>query len=195
MHKYTVMNMQLLRSNVVRSLAIAATIVIFGISGVTYFWLTRAPTWGLVDSLTVLRYSDVDSISTEELATLLKQDNASEKKVWLLDIREASEYAVSRIPGAKHVAPSSVIEFAEREMALLNRTQPIVVYCAVGVRSASAASDLMAVGFTNVRNVRGSIFKWANENRALEGGTLVHPYDGYWGQLLNKKSHWESEAK
>jgi rhodanese-related sulfurtransferase len=170
-------------------------VVAIGMTAATYFWLLRSPTWDAVDRLISLRHSDVDSISTDELAALLSQSSGSGNKIWLLDIRESNEYAISRIPGAKHVAPASVIEFAEREMVALNRAQPIVVYCSVGARSASAASDLKAVGFTNVRNLRGSIFKWANENRALDGGLTVHPYDLHWGQLLNKKMRWEAGVK
>jgi hypothetical protein len=44
-------------------------------------------------------------------------------------------------------------------------------------------------GYTNVANLEGSIFKWANEGRALvgPGGSptrAVHEYDATWGGLL-----------
>jgi rhodanese-related sulfurtransferase len=145
-----------------------------------------SPVWPMVNQWIALRYSDVEFISTATLAKRLhdEQKNPLSEKILLLDIREANEYALSRIPGAKHVAPSMVIDFAERELTSMDRGQAIVVYCAVGVRSAEAARDLQFVGFTNVRNLRGSIFQWANESRALEGGSRVHQFDAYWGQLL-----------
>ena len=104
----------------------------------------------------------------------------------LLDIREAPEFAVSRIPGARNVVPATIVDYAERELAALDRAQPIIVYCSVGLRSAAAAHELRSLGFTHVRNVRGSIFSWANEGRALEGGKLVHVYGARWGQLLRE---------
>ena len=52
------------------------------------------------------------------------------------------------------------------------------------------AQRLSEAGFTNVVNLEGSIFEWANqghpvyrEDRAV---ALVHPYDAVWGLLLKK---------
>jgi hypothetical protein len=71
----------------------------------------------------------------------------------------------------------------------LKKETPIVTYCAVGYRSGEMAERLRAAGFTNVRNLEGSIFAWANEHRPLvqenERATRVHPYNGFWGRLLN----------
>ena len=43
--------------------------------------------------------------------------------------------------------------------------------------------------YTNVRNLDGSIFQWANEGRPLVRGNQrvqdVHPYDENWGRLLD----------
>jgi rhodanese-related sulfurtransferase len=112
----------------------------------------------------------------------------------LLDIREEAEYAVSRLPGAKHVKPDQIAAYAKSQLESLPKTTPIVVYCAVGARSAVAAQALAELGFTNVLNVKGSIFAWANEGRALEGGTRVHPYDAHWGALLKQELHAEITA-
>jgi rhodanese-related sulfurtransferase len=169
---------------------IALFVVLAALVAVTvaamYSWHTRTPTWSLVNDWIAIRYADVESMSTDALASLLANETSS-PRLLLLDIREVDEYAISRIPGAKHVAPSSVVDFADRELAALSRSQPIVVYCSVGARSAQAAQELKALGFTHVRNLRGSIFQWANEGRALEGGTLVHPYDAHWSQLLRSE--------
>ena len=104
----------------------------------------------------------------------------------LLDVRSTEEFAVSRIPGAQHVLPNAALDFAERELASADRAQLIVVYCSVGLRSAVAARDLRFLGFTQVKNLRGSLFQWANEGRGLEGGAVVHPYNDYWGRLLHE---------
>ena len=159
---------------------IATTVLLAGIA-----WL-NSPTWAQVDWWLAYRFADVESISTDQLEKLLldARQNPRATKPVLLDIRSAAEFAVSRVPGARHVPLDTVVDFAERELASLDRSQLIVVYCAVGMRSAAAARDLKFLGFTQVKNLRGSLFQWANEGRALEGATVVHPYNDYWGQLL-----------
>ena len=170
-----------LRPGVKLLLGFVATIILFAGIG----WL-NSPTWSQVDWWLAHRFADVETISTDQLEKLLLEarQNPHAKKRVLLDIRSAEEFAVSRIPGARHVPPDTVVDFAERELASLDRSQLIVVYCAVGMRSATAARDLKFLGFTQVKNLRGSLFQWANEGRALEGATAVHPYNDYWGQLL-----------
>ena len=160
---------------------IAATVLLAGIA-----WLS-SPTWTQVDWWLATRFADVEPISTDQLEKLLlgAKQNPNAKKLVLLDIRSAEEFAVSRIKGARHVPPETVVDFSERELASLDRSQLIVVYCSVGVRSAAAARDLKFLGFTQVKNLRGSLFQWANEGRALEGATAVHPYNDYWGKMLD----------
>jgi hypothetical protein len=52
------------------------------------------------------------------------------------------------------------------------------------------AERLQKAGFTNVMNLEGSIFQWANEGRPVYRDAAevqqVHPYDGIWGKLLDK---------
>ena len=162
-------------------LAFIATIVLF--AGIA---LLNSPTWTQIDWWLAHRYGDIETIRTDQLEKLLldARQNPRATKPVLLDIRSAEEFAVSRIPGARHMPPDTVVDFAERELASLDRSQLIVVYCAVGMRSAAAARDLKFLGYTQVKNLRGSLFQWANEGRALEGATAVHPYNEYWGQLL-----------
>ena len=48
----------------------------------------------------------------------------------------------------------------------------------------------MKKGYTEVYNLEGSIFAWANEGRPVYRGKervqVVHPYDKIWGRLLKK---------
>ena len=110
----------------------------------------------------------------------------------LIDVRKPEEYAVSRLPGAVH-APD-----AERllEVARLAGDRPIVVYCSLGVRSSIAARTLATEGFTDVANLDGSIFGWANAGLPLEndlGATdKAHPFNAWWGRYLRRKLHARS---
>ncbi len=174
-----------LRKRILIGVALIGATVLLVTFGI-YFKHRATVSWDNVEAWISLRHASVKTISTSELDEFItaNRSDPSKNPLLLLDIRDASEFAVSRIPGARHVAPTTVLDFAERELERLDRSQPIVVYCAVGVRSAAAAEELQMLGFKHVRNLQGSIFQWANEDRLLEGGQRVHPYDAIWGQLL-----------
>jgi 3-mercaptopyruvate sulfurtransferase SseA len=78
-----------------------------------------------------------------------------------------------------------------RPLRGLPKNAPIVVYGSVGYRSARLAHWLAGQGYTNVRNLSGSIFQWANEDRPLfrdgRPALEVHPYDRRWGLLLESR--------
>lgn len=106
----------------------------------------------------------------------------------LLDVREPAEFAVSHLVDARSVPWESESAW-QTLLKEVPRTQPIVVYCSIGYRSAILARKLQRAGFIQVANLEGSIFKWASEGRSLIGpdaraATLVHPYDAEWSRLL-----------
>jgi rhodanese-related sulfurtransferase len=119
-------------------------------------------------------------ISTDALAA----EMVSPTPPTLLDVRQPDEIAVSRIPGAIPVNPDASVD----DLRQLDLEGPVVVYCSVGARSATLAERLKAAGIDSVRNLRGSIFAWANEGRPLERAgesvQTVHPYDAAWGTYL-----------
>ena len=67
----------------------------------------------------------------------------------VLDVREPDEYEQGAIPGAIHI-PRGHLE-AQIENRHPDKTTPVVVYCAGGVRSAFAAKTLQELGYTDVR--------------------------------------------
>ena len=143
-------------------------------------WLAWAPiSWRVVKARIAKEFPNVKSISTAELAK-------AEPKPVLLDVRTAAEFDVSHLSGARHVDPD-----AAASKVALPKNAPIVTYCAVGYRSAKFAQRLQEAGFTNVRNLEGSIFQWANEGRPVEPGTKVHPYNKKWGVLLDAERRAE----
>jgi rhodanese-related sulfurtransferase len=140
-------------------------------------------TWSGVDALVRGQHPGVSEITTDSLATMLE---AGVSPV-LIDVREEAEFRVSHLPGAVHMAPGNV-DFAFFDTLTIDH--PIVTYCSVGLRSAALADRLSEAGFTNVSNLKGSIFRWANEERPVFQGSTpvarVHPYDRLWGSLLKK---------
>ena len=131
-------------------------------------------------------FPTVAHLSTQELADWL--NDTARPAPLLLDVRSQEEFAVSHLPQARHIPPNSKLDALFPEVP---RNSPIVTYCSVGHRSAELAARLQDAGYTQVLNLEGSIFTWANEGRPLvnaQGPTDdVHPYNATWGQLL--KSH------
>ena len=144
----------------------------------------RSIDWFLLKKSLRARFTKIEWISTGELADWLA--NERRPAPVLLDVRTPEEWNVSHLPGARRVDPNAPVETAA---AGLSEETPIVTYCAVGYRSAEMADRLRAAGFSNVHNLEGSIFQWANEHRPLVHGnervSLVHPYNAFWGRLLN----------
>ena len=129
------------------------------------------------------KFPKVRQLSTEELARWLADTNSPSPI--LLDVRKPEEFAVSHLPGAKRVEPS--IKAADLIPTFpTNRTA--VVYCSVGYRSSELATRLLDAGFTNVCNLEGSLFQWANEDRPMEKdgkpASTVHGYNETFGKLL-----------
>lgn len=128
------------------------------------------------------RFPSVRQITTGELAAWLS--DSGRVPPLLVDVRETNEFVVSHLRGALNLSSLSSIQAAR---PLDNR--PVVVYCSVGYRSSALAEKLQRAGLTNVVNLEGSIFAWANEGRPLYRGTNevreVHGYSSKWRQLLH----------
>ena len=143
----------------------------------------RSIHWFLLKKSLEHRFPEVTWISTQELANWLA--DKSRPAPLLLDVRTPEEWNMSQLPGARHAEPKTPVE---NVTAGISKDTPIVTYCAVGYRSAEFATRLRTAGFTNVRNLEGSIFQWANEHRPLVQGeqpvSRVHPYNALWGRLL-----------
>lgn len=91
------------------------------------------------------------SITTEELQTLL----AENKQVNIIDVRETSEVASGKIPGAVNI-PLGLLEFKMNE---LDKSKEYYVNCQAGGRSSSACQFLDNQGY-NVTNVEGGMMAW-----------------------------------
>ncbi len=96
----------------------------------------------------------VDSISTTELAGLLKSEPGA---LVLLDVREDDERATAAIEPSLHIPMNSVAD----RLSELPRDRRIVVYCHHGGRSFAVASYLETEGFENVTNLTGGIDEWS----------------------------------
>lgn len=83
-------------------------------------------------------------------ALQLVRDGAS-----LLDVRERSEWSGGHAPQAVHVPLAQVAEAPRR----LKKDTPVVVMCASGMRSRTAAKQLRALGL-QATSLSGGIAAW-----------------------------------
>jgi rhodanese-related sulfurtransferase len=129
------------------------------------------------------QFPQVQWITTTELAHWLS--NSARLQPLLLDARTQAEYAVSHLATAQRIDP---IAPSLAALDQIDQATPLVVYCSIGYRSARVAAQLTQAGFTQVYDLEGSIFQWANEARPLwqaeQPTTKVHPYNAQWGLLL-----------
>jgi molybdopterin/thiamine biosynthesis adenylyltransferase/rhodanese-related sulfurtransferase len=83
--------------------------------------------------------------------------------VVVLDVREPDEYDQGALPSALHI-PRGHLE-SQIESKVVDKSTPLVVYCAGGVRSAFAAQTLQALGYEDVVSVAGGFGRWKDEGR------------------------------
>src|SRR5438132_902800 len=85
--------------------------------------------------------------------------NANGSGPLLVDVREQHEFEEGHIPGAVHVPRGHLESRIEGRAA--DRSQPIVLYCASGQRSALAAHTLgELLGYEDVASMTGGITLW-----------------------------------
>jgi molybdopterin/thiamine biosynthesis adenylyltransferase/rhodanese-related sulfurtransferase len=105
-------------------------------------------------------YADLLREAREQIREVTVQDVAdlSPGGAAIVDVREASEWEQGHVPGAAHVSKSYIEQ--QIEGIAPDRDQPVVLYCAGGVRSLFAAQTLVDMGYTDVVSVKGGFQAW-----------------------------------
>jgi molybdopterin/thiamine biosynthesis adenylyltransferase/rhodanese-related sulfurtransferase len=100
---------------------------------------------------------EIREVTTEE-ASELRDGGAA-----LLDVREPDEFQQGAIPGAVFIARGNLESNVENRLP--DKTRPVVIHCASGVRSVFAAKTLQELGYQDVVSVAGGFNKWKDEGR------------------------------
>ncbi|MBL7979847.1 MAG: rhodanese-like domain-containing protein [Bacteroidetes Order II. Incertae sedis bacterium] len=91
---------------------------------------------------------------------------AKQPGVQIVDVRTAQEF------GMGHLAKSRNIDIMEpgfeNRVQLLDKEKPVLIYCAVGSRSARAAEIMSGLGFKTVTNLSGGIQAWGSAGMPIE---------------------------
>lgn len=101
--------------------------------------------------------SQIVEVDTAEAAELRAKGST------VLDVREPDEVDQGVIPGAITIVRGNLE--AQVENRIPDKSTPIVVHCAGGVRSAFAAKSLQELGYTSVVSMDGGFNKWKDEGR------------------------------
>lgn len=80
----------------------------------------------------------------------------------LLDVRESSEWKSGHAPGAVHVALANIDQAPRR----LHKGRPVVVVCATGMRSRTAAKQLRRLGY-DAASLSGGMVAWQRAGGAV----------------------------
>lgn len=87
--------------------------------------------------------------------------------IQILDVRTAGEYQGGHFNNSLQANWLDQKEFADR-VQHIDKSNPVLVYCASGVRSAEAMNWMKQNGFSDVSNLRGGISAWRMEGKPLE---------------------------
>ncbi len=92
----------------------------------------------------------------------------------LIDVREDGEWAAGNIPGAHHI-PRSYLELRVDNI-VPDRSTPVVLYCAGGVRSVYAARTMIEdLGYEDVKSMIGGITLWKDGGMPVEVSKTLTP--------------------
>lgn len=101
------------------------------------------------------------NLSTDEFERLIENEN-----VQRLDVRTVAEYSEGHIPGSINI---NIMDDSFSSLAdqVLDKSQPIAVYCKSGRRSRNAARLLVKKGYT-VYNLDKGILNWIELGKDIE---------------------------
>jgi len=158
-----------------------------GLSAIIVYVATQMqPSLQEIHEQIVENYPNVEHINATDLKRLNSED------LVFIDVREPSEYAVSRLnESALRVDPNMQSNLFKDEFEKLLSGKTVIFYCSVGRRSsdfiARVQTELAQMSINQSYNLEGGLFGWANSDLGFEGNS-VHPYNAYWGRLIDDSS-------
>lgn len=99
--------------------------------------------------------AEIQEIEVSELPEALAWPGAL-----LLDVREDHEWAMGRLPKAKHLGRGIIERDIEKRVP--DKDTRLYLYCGGGYRSALAAHNLQLMGYRRVYSVAGGFKAWVS---------------------------------
>jgi rhodanese-related sulfurtransferase len=100
----------------------------------------------------------IQLVTAEEMQTILELED-----VQLIDVRTPQEYDEIRIANAQNIDFMSPT--FDEDIAKLDKTKPVILYCKSGRRSAKCAEKMKKAGFEKIYDLEGGISKWKHSDK------------------------------
>jgi len=110
-----------------------------------------------------LQRSRGSGIDTNEAVRLINREKAV-----LIDVSEPAEFAAGHAAGARNVPLAQIEGEAGAKGLPTNKTLPIVLMCASGVRAGRAAALLRKAGYEKAVALGGGTAAWRDANLPIE---------------------------
>ena len=101
------------------------------------------------------------TVTATQLATMLASRKAGLKDFELVDVREAGEYDIVRIDGARLIPQGRIL--AGEAWDELPQDRDIVFHCKAGTRSANVLAAARQAGYQRVSHLDGGILAWVRD--------------------------------
>jgi rhodanese-related sulfurtransferase len=125
-------------------------VLIAVVSGLMFIWPTVAK-----------RFNRANEVGVTEAVQLINRQDAA-----IVDVREPGEFKSGHIPNARNIPLGQIGERTkELEKA---KARPILLTCASGSRSLSAAGTLRKAGFEHVYSLAGGMGAWQQAGMPAE---------------------------
>lgn len=111
-------------------------------------------------------FEEVRQLISEYSIEDLQYKMAHNQDFILIDIREDHEWLTGHIPSAIHLKRGNLT--TEISQIVPDKNQEIILYCAIGFRSALSALELENIGYTNVYSLYGGIIRWDDLGLTVE---------------------------
>lgn len=119
-------------------------------------------------SIQAISLNDYTDISVSDAYNMTENTSS----LFILDVRTEGEYSVGHIKNS-YLLPYTEIGSRQDELPE-NKSQPILVYCRSGTRSAIASASIVSLNFTAVYNMLGGFLAWSDADYPYEG-SIVDP--------------------
>ena len=124
-----------------------------------WYWIVTAAASGGMLLWQQLQNSGA-GLSPTEAVMLINREKAQ-----VIDVCEAAEFQAGHLVGAKNIPLG---DLGNGKGLPGNKTLPLVVVCASGVRSAKAVTQLKGMGYENAQSLRGGLSAWRAANLPIE---------------------------
>lgn len=102
-----------------------------------------------------------NKLAPDAFENMLKSDAT----IQLVDVRTPEEFQSGFIAGAVNLNIQDA-DFVKK-IVLLDKSRPVLVYCAVGGRSAKAANEFLKLGFPKVYDLKGGMTAWKAAGKSV----------------------------